>query len=105
MLRIYGISLLVLRGVRHTIERIGRKDSDLARQARKCASSMTLNTGEGSGVYGKNQRLRYATALGSAKELRACIDVAVALGYVDDVDAVTRDPLEHVIATLINLVR
>ena len=50
-------------------------------------------------------RARFHTALGSAAEVRACLDVAEALGYVDDVDPVLRDNLDRVIATLHRLTR
>jgi len=105
MLRIYEVSLQVLRELRGTIDGIEKRDPDLARQARRCGASVVLNIAEGSGSIGRNQRARYATALGSAKELRGCVDVALAGGYVDDLTPSTRDRLERVIATLINLVR
>ena len=33
-------------------------------------------------MQGGNRRLRYATALGSARETMACFDVAVAMDYL-----------------------
>ena len=38
--------------------------------------------------------------MGSAAEVRACLDVAEALGYVEMVDDGLRDSLDHIIATL-----
>ena len=37
------------------------------------------------------RRLSFAVALGSAKETRACLDVAAALGYLDGIDAEVED--------------
>jgi hypothetical protein len=42
---------------------------------------------------------------GSAREAGACLDVALALGYVDQVDAKLLDALDHVRATLFRVVR
>ncbi len=51
-----------------------------------------------------HKRERYQTALGSAREVMACTDVAKAMRYVDKVDAGTADRMNHVIATLARLV-
>jgi hypothetical protein len=39
---------------------------------------------------GGNRMVRYRSALGSANEIRACIDVAIMLGYVESVDVEIR---------------
>jgi hypothetical protein len=46
MLRIYAVILDTIRHVRPTIEKIERRDSDLARQMRRAAASVALNTSE-----------------------------------------------------------
>jgi hypothetical protein len=48
---------------------------------------------------------RYRTALGSARETGACLDVAVALGYVETVDPVLVGKISEVQAMLVALVR
>jgi len=83
------------------VSQIELHDRDLARQLRRAASSIALNTSEGSGCSGGTRRERYRNALGSARETGACIDVAQALGYVDEVDAKLLDALDHVRATLV----
>ena len=105
MLRIYDVTLEVLRGMRPLMEQIGRHDRSLEDQARRAAASVALNIAEGSGSRGKNRGLRYSTALGSARETRACLQVAGALGYVESVDAGLLDHLDHVIATLVKVSR
>ena len=102
MLRIYDVSLSVIR--RLPLGAIERRDGDLARQLRRAAASVTLNLAEGSNSQGGNRRARYFNALGSAKEVRACLDVARAFGYVDAVDAALADEVERIIATLVRLV-
>ena len=49
-------------------------------------------------------RQRNVLSLGSAKETWACIDVAIALGYVESVDAEIREGLRSVQRVLARLV-
>jgi four helix bundle protein len=105
MLRIYETMIDVMRGLRPVIARIEGSDRDLARQLRRAASSVALNISEGSGSSGGTRRERYRNALGSARETTACLEVAVALGYVEGVDAVMLDALDRVRATLVKVAR
>src|SRR5690349_5146429 len=99
-LQVYEVAMEVVRGLRPVIERIGRRDSGLADQLRRAATSVPLNISEGAYSQGGNARARFHNALGSAAEVRACLDVAQAMGYVDDVDARLCDRLDRVVATL-----
>jgi four helix bundle protein len=101
MLRIYTTIIDVMRGLRPIVSQIELHDRDLARQLRRAAASIALNTSEGSGCSGGTRRERYRNALGSARETGACLDVALALGYLDEVDARLLDALDHVRATLV----
>ena len=105
MLRIYTTIIDFLRELRPVVSQIELHDRDLARQLRRAASSIALNTSEGSGCSGGTRRERYRNALGSARETGACLDVARALGYVDEVDAKLLDTLDHIRATLFRVVR
>jgi four helix bundle protein len=87
MLRIYGEAIEMLRVLRPVLERIQARDSDLAKQLRRCSSSVALNIAEGSGAKGGNRRALFAVAYGSLRETRACLEVANALGYLESVDA------------------
>jgi len=64
-----------------------------------------LNIAEGSGSHGGTKLARYRTALGSARETRACLDVALALGYVERVEEALQSQLDQVQAMLAALVR
>ena len=99
-LQVYQVTIEVVRGLRPVIERIGRRDSGLADQLRRAAASVPLNVSEGAYSQGGNARARFHHALGSAAEVRACLDVAEALGYVEGIDAELRDKLDRVVATL-----
>jgi four helix bundle protein len=101
MLRIYVTILEVIRALRPIVTAIEMHDRDLARQLRRAMASIALNVQEGSGSNGGTRRERYRNALGSARETGACLDVALALGYVDDIDATLLDALDKVRATLV----
>jgi four helix bundle protein len=103
MLRIYSTVIDALRTLRPVVAQIEMHDRDLARQLRRAAASMALNLSEGSGSRGGTRRERYQNALGSARETGACLDVAVALGYIEDVGGETLAQLDQVRATLFKL--
>ncbi len=103
MLRIYGDALNVLRLLKPVMEEIARRDSDLARQLRRCGASMVLNIAEGSYARKGNKAALYSVALGSAKETRACLDVADALGYLGGIDDRLMSGLDSVAAVLFKL--
>jgi four helix bundle protein len=105
MLRIYSIVIEVVRGLRPVIKDIEEHDRDLARQLRRAAASIALNVSEGSGSHGGTRLERYRNALGSARETGACLDVAIALGYVECVDQALLDRLDRVRAVLAKIVR
>ena len=100
MIRIYTTIIDVLRILRPVIARIEAHDRDLARQLRRASGSVALNTSEGSGCREGTRTERYRNALGSARETGACLDVAIALGYVERVDAALLAALDRVRATL-----
>ena len=104
-LRIYSVAIQMIREVRPIIERIKTRDSNLADQLRRAATSIPLNLHEGAYSQGGNARARFHSALGSAAEVRACLDVAEALGYVQQVDPTLTDTLDRVVATLHRLAR
>ena len=103
MLRIYENSLNVIRELRPVVETISRRDVDLARQLRRALASITLNISEGSYARGRNRQALYQVALGSAKESKACLDVAKTFGYIDGVDGSVLDELSTICAVLFRL--
>ena len=103
MLKIYGVVLEVAREVRGVIGEIERKDPDLARQMRRAMCSVALNLSEGMYSRGKNRGCRYHTAMGSMRETLSCIEVGVALGYVEGVEPEMLGRIDHVLGTLFKL--
>ena len=104
MLRIYRVVLEMIALLALVAEEIEKRDVALGKQMREALASVGLNTAEGMGNTGGHKRERYQDALGSAQEVRACIDVATAMRYIGPVDPNALDKLEHVIATLAKLV-
>jgi four helix bundle protein len=104
MLRIYPVLLQLVRSLRPLIKELERRDPDLAKQCRKALCSAPLNLAEGSYNRGKNRAARYHTALGSLREVLACLEVAAALGYLPDVDPTLKSRFDHVLGTLVRLV-
>jgi len=104
-LKIYGLIVETIGVLRVEMDAIQRRNADLAEQMRRAAASIALNTSEGSYSRGRNRQARYHTALGSARETLACIEVAVALGYIPAVREDVRARLRQILGTLTNLSR
>jgi four helix bundle protein len=95
----------LLRELKPVVAAIEVHDRDLGKQLRRASASVALNVSEGSGCSGGTRRERYRNALGSARETGACLDVALAFGYVEAVDAGLLDRLDKVRATLVKVAR
>jgi four helix bundle protein len=104
MLHIYSFVLELIRELRPTIVLIERKDRDLGRQLRRAAASVVLNLSEGMYSRGRNRAAKYHVALGSAREVLACFEVAEAFGLVSPLDAASRASFQRVLGTLVRLV-
>lgn len=82
--RIYPKSLKLIGLSAQVIERLPRGHAHLADQLRRAASSITLNFAEGCGKSSVRDRRRYFhSARGSANEVVAILDVAMAFSALD----------------------
>ncbi|HTQ42409.1 MAG TPA: four helix bundle protein [Polyangiaceae bacterium] len=104
MLKAYPLMLSVMRRLRPVLVQIEKHDRDLGNQLRRASASVALNLAEGSGSSGGTRNTRYRTALGSARETGACLDVAEALGYVERVEPLLLQELDQVRAILARVV-
>ena len=104
VLRIYPVILEVLKMLQPVVRRVERADRDLARQLKRCSASIALNVAEGMYSRGGNRNARYHSALGSARETLACLEVAETFKYVTPASAELRSGLNQVIGTLVKLV-
>ena len=80
---VYIRARMIVRELRPVVEAVRAVDAKLADQLRRAAQSVVLNIAEARGNDGGNTRLRFATACGSAKEVRAALDVASDWGYIE----------------------
>jgi four helix bundle protein len=103
MLNLYAVILEVVGALRPVIGEVERKDPDLGRQMRRAACSVALNTSEGMYSRGRSQSARYHTAMGSMRETLSCIEVGMALGYLNTVEPSLLDRIDRIVATLYKL--
>jgi four helix bundle protein len=66
----------IVRDLPPLLERVRKHDKKLADQLKRAAQSVVLNIAEGRGNKDGNAELRFATACGSAKEVRAALGIA-----------------------------
>ena len=105
MLDIYRVAIQLCRDCAPIIEMIAGHDRNLADQLRRAVTSVALNLAESDGQAGGHRKQRRLTALGSAREVNACLEIGCALAYVGDVPAAVNGRLDHVIGGLVRLTR
>lgn len=82
------VSLDLVRSLRSPAEIVQQHDAALASQLRRAAASVPLNLAEGRRRSGRDRLHHFRIAAGSADEVRACLLVAQAWGWVP-VEAMT----------------
>ena len=80
---VYERAREIVRELGPVLRVIRTHDKSLAEQLRRAAQSVVLNIAEARGNDAGNARARFATACGSAKEVRAALHVASDWGYVE----------------------
>jgi four helix bundle protein len=71
-------------GLREILPGVHNRDRSLFDQIHRAMNSVVLNSAEADGNDAGTARARFASACGSAKEVRAGLQLAVAYGYVPD---------------------
>jgi four helix bundle protein len=105
-MKIYGLMIEIVKRICGLSRKVQQHDPDLARQMRRAVTSVPLNAVEGWHSLGGNRVVRFHSAMGSARETLACLDVAVACGYLSEADVTEmRDHLDHVVAVMWRLSR
>ena len=93
-----------LAALAETVAQIARRDHDLARQLRRAGSSIALNLAEGRQRAGRDQLHLYRIAAGSAAEVTAALDVALAWRHITPAQRAALDAtLDRVRAMLYRL--
>jgi four helix bundle protein len=80
---VYDRARGVVRELSPLVHIIREHDKSLADQLKRAAQSVVLNIAEGRGNDAGNARARFSTACGSAKEVRAALNVASDWGYIE----------------------
>ncbi len=103
-LKIYPLIIENAQVVEGFAKQIAKHDGDLARQVRRAMASVGLNCAEGANRKDGNGRQRFLSAMGSANETYAGLEMAEALGYIDGTAGV-RDRLDQIARTMNRLAR
>jgi len=82
-MNVYDRARNVVRELVPLLHTIREHDKSLADQLKRAAQSVVLNIAEGRGSDAGNARARFSTACGSAKEVRAALNVASDWGYIE----------------------
>ncbi len=80
--QVFEVSLELIRSLEQPLATLDRRDTDLAKQLRRAAASVSLNLSEGSRRQGKDRIHLWRVAAGSADEVAASLRVAEAFGYL-----------------------
>jgi four helix bundle protein len=80
---VYDRARNVVRDLVPLLSTIREQDKSLADQLKRAAQSVVLNIAEARGNDAGNARARFSTACGSAKEVRAALNVASDWGYIE----------------------
>jgi four helix bundle protein len=75
-------ALQAAEGLRGILPVLRKRDKDLFDQVRRAMNSVVLNIAEANGNDAGTAKARFATACGSAKEVRAGLQLAEAYGYL-----------------------
>jgi len=82
--------------------KLRRRDHELHQQLHRAVRSVVLNTAEGRSQRGKRRTNHFSIALGSAREVHACLELAIALGFITHVPELL-DRSDHIQAMLYKL--
>ena len=82
-MNVYDRARNVVRELAPLLHTIREHDKSLADQLKRASQSVVLNIAEARGNDAGNVRARFSTACGSAKEVRAALNVASDWGYIE----------------------
>jgi four helix bundle protein len=95
----YDVSLELVRVLRPLVPTIKKHDRDLADQLKRAATSIVLNINEGRRRSGGDMRRSFEYASGSAHEVLAAVDAAIAWGWIDEAES-AKQLLDRLLAML-----
>ena len=83
-INVYEKARGVVRELVPVLRAVREQDRSLADQLKRAAQSVVLNVAEARGSDAGNAKARFSTACGSAKEVRAALNVASDWGYIEE---------------------
>lgn len=95
----YEIAKELITALAPLVVQIKHEDRELADQLKRAAQSVLLNLAEGQKFSNGNRRRHYEIAQGSANEVRAALDAAVAWGWIG-ADGPERVVIDRMLAIL-----
>ena len=102
-LKIYAVTLELVRRLSPLVARLRVRSPALADQMERALISVPLNVAEGAYSRGKNRQARFHTAAASAREVLACYETAQAFGWVGDLEHELTGIFNQIIGTLVRL--
>jgi four helix bundle protein len=79
----YEVAVELVRSLREVVARLRSRDAKLADEIRRAATSIVLNLAEGSKRAGLDRTHHFRLSHGSAAEVKAALDLAIAWGDID----------------------
>src|SRR5262245_52454466 len=105
-MKIYPKVIAMVQSVCRLSRKVQQHDPDLARQMRKASTSVLLNMAEGWHALAGNRIARFHIAMSEARETLVCLEVSVALRYLQQAEIdEDLDRLDHIVAVLWKLSR
>jgi four helix bundle protein len=105
MLNIYPVALQLAAVASVLASEIAPHDRDLAGQMKRASTGVPLKIAEGGYSKGGNRKELYHRALGSARETLSCAETARACKYIAQIDPELVRLANHVIGTLVNILK
>ena len=96
MLIAYTVSVELVHELRPIVAALRKRDANLADQLQRCATAVVLNLGEGQRREKGNKHRAYEIAHGEAREVLACLDCALAWGWIAE-DTVARTTCDRLL--------
>jgi four helix bundle protein len=103
MSTVYMESVGLAADVRVLLTPIARRDQDLAKRLRRACDEVPLHLAEGMCSTGRAKRLEYGAAVGSAREVLACLRAAESVGYLREGDAGLSTRVEQLLRRMLSM--
>ncbi len=92
-LNVLEVALQLIRALRPLILKIAKHDRSLADHLKRSSTGVALGLGEGAYSRHGNQIARFTESISSCSESRLALKVAVASGYLGEVEIVEADEI------------